>query len=344
MISVEHQKFSIKTKHPFGTAHGIRHETPAILIRVHYKSEIGYGEASIPPYYPESQESVIDFIKHLNLEQFAGDVPLDKLLNHIHTKKQNFAAKNAIDCALHDAWAKSKNKSLQEILIGPTSANQQYSSFTIGLDQLDVMLNKCREASAFKTLKIKLDGIDDIEKITAIRAISDQELMVDANQSWSTVKDAIIKSKKLYSLGVTLIEQPFKTGEWQKNKLLKEEAPVPIFADEDIQGIEDLEIAAESYDGINIKLMKCGGISQALKLIRQARDLNLKIMIGCMTETSCGISASCQLAVLADYLDLDGNLLLSNDPYQTTTSSGGIISVDTSHPGIGLIDDSTLWK
>lgn len=343
MIRIEHQNYSIKTKHPFGTAHGLRLETPAVLVRIHYLSENGYGEAAIPPYYPESQNSVIQFINKINLSQFTSDTPIANILKHIHGFKGNYAAKNAVDSALHDAWSKSQKKSLQQLLLGSISSNMQHTSFTIGLDKLDIMLQKCEEASHFKTLKIKLDGREDILKIKAIKSRTSQELMVDANQSWSSIEEAITKSKKLSELGVTLIEQPFKTGEWHKNEALKINSPIPIFADEDMQGLENLNEISKSYHGINVKLMKCGGVSQAIKLIANARELNLKVMIGCMTETSCGISTACQIASLADYLDLDGNLLLSNDPYQSSACQDGNIKVDNTYFGIGLINQSDLW-
>lgn len=344
MIRIEHRKYAITTKHPFGTAHGIRLATPAILIRVNYMSQIGYGEASIPPYYPETQDSVIAFLHKLNLEQYSNTTSLKVLLSHIHSREGNYAAKNAIDSSLHDAWAKSKKVSLQEALLGPLASTMRHSSFTIGLDRLDVMIAKCKEASSFKTLKIKLDGKNDIQTIGAIQSITDQELMVDANQSWTSVEESIAKAKALHKLGVTLIEQPFKTGAWEKNKSLKENSPIPIYADEDIQGIKNLDLVSSSYDGINVKLMKCGGVSQAIKLIKNARELGLKVMLGCMTETSCGISTASQIASLADHLDLDGNLLLSNDPYQATATKDGVIYVDTTQHGIGLIDDSKIWS
>lgn len=343
MIRIEHCKYSLKTVHPFGTAHGTRLETPAVMVRVHYMGEIGYGEASMPPYYPETQESVIDFIGNLGLANISSEIELNKVLKRVHSFTGNFAAKNAIDTALHDACAKAKKLSVQELLTTDISDLCKYSSFTIGLDDIDTMLEKCIEAKNFPCLKIKLNGISDIETISSIRKISDQELMVDANQSWSDVDIAIKKSHELKALGVTLIEQPFPTGLWDKTKALSLQSPIPIIADEDMQGIEDMNQVADSYDGINIKLMKCGGISRAELVLHRAKELNLKTMIGCMTESSCGISAACQLADQCDYLDLDGNLLLSNDPYQSTATEEGCVLVDPNSYGIGLIDTSDLW-
>lgn len=342
-MKVEYQKYSLETLHPFGTAHGVRSATAAVFVRVHYQGEIGYGEASMPPYYPETQDSVIKFIDSLKLTRFGSDAKLDNVLSHIHSHDGNFAAKNAIDTALHDAYAKSKKQSLQEYLTTDISDLCKYSSFTIGLDTIDTMLEKCLLAKDYECLKIKLDGKTDIETIKRIRAITKQKLMVDANQSWHNVDEAIVKSKQLKKLGVTLIEQPFTSGQWEMNKALSLASPIPIFADEDMQGEKDLTKVAEYYDGVNIKLMKCGGVSKAFELIKEARKLDLQIMLGCMTESSCGISASCQLADLCDYLDLDGNQLLSNDPYQSTAVEDGCVLVDPNRYGIGLVDRSDLW-
>ena len=342
-MKVEYCKYQLRTTHPFGTAHGIRSATSAVFVRIHAFEEIGYGEASMPPYYPETQDSVIDFINEVNLSQFTDSKDLHKVIQHLHGFENNFAAKNALDTALHDAYAKSKKKSLQEYLTTDISDLCSYTCFTIGLDDKETMLSKCEEAKDFPCLKIKLDGKSDVEIIQSIRAISDQELMVDANQSWNDVDVAILKSKQLHQLGVTLIEQPFAKGALEKTKALSTASEIPIFADEDMQGLNDLSKIAEAYDGINLKLMKCGGISKAMEIIDKARQLNLKIMIGCMTESSCGISASCQLADLCDYLDLDGNLLLSNDPYRSTAAEDGCILVDPNSYGIGVIDVSDLW-
>jgi len=342
-MRIEYCKYNLETTHPFGTAHGIRSSTAAVLVRIHFKGEIGYGEAAMPPYYPETQESVTAFIENLNLSQFSADVKLNKVLKHLHSHENNFAAKNAIDTALHDAYAKSKKLSLQELLTGDISDLCKFSCFTIGLDNIKAMLDKCQLAKDYPCLKIKLDGKTDVENIRMIRATTKQELMVDANQSWTSVEEAMKKANQLHKLGVTLIEQPYASGEWEKSKALSQASPIPIIADEDMQGISDLAQVAECYTGVNIKLMKCGGISKAMELIQEARKLNLIIMIGCMTESSCGISAACQLADLCDYVDLDGNLLLKNDPYRSTAAEDGCILVDPNSYGIGVVDRSDLW-
>lgn len=344
MIDITYKKRPHLLREPFGTAHGIRKGTDAVLVRVQLNQSIGYGEASMPPYYPENMDTVISFIEAIKNELKHID-HIDDALALLHSRPDNYAAKCALDMALADAHCKSLGISLAQWLQLETGDRPLQSSYTIGIDKLDIMIEKAEAAKAFETLKIKLNGKNDLEIIEAIKDIRQQNIMVDANQAWQSLDEALEKAQAIHRLGVILIEQPFPTGSWDLTKKLRQESAVPIFADEDIQQIEDLGHAKDCYDGINIKLMKCGGPTRAAEMLRLTKDMNIQTMIGCMTESSCAISAAWNFAHSSDYIDLDGNLLISNDPYASKNSDRHGRYVHNRYSGIGVEvpDNNSIW-
>jgi len=217
------------------------------------------------------------------------------------------------------------------------------TSFTIGHDDLETMVRKASAATDFKTLKIKLAGTDDVEIVKAIREVTDQQLYVDANQAWEDISTASQVAAELVELGVGLIEQPFPVGQAEKARKLRKTCTVPVVADEEVQSFDDVERLADWYDGINIKLLKAGGIREGFRMIQKANECGLKVLLGCMTESSIGISAAGQLAPLANWLDLDGNLLIENDTCTAIKTINGELK-PTGAPGIGITDDSELRK
>ncbi|NNF00603.1 MAG: dipeptide epimerase, partial [Pyrinomonadaceae bacterium] len=241
---------------------------------------------------------------------------------------------------LHDLAGKKLGKPAREIY-GRSSTKPIATSFTIGIDSARKMVQKALEAKEFKTLKIKLNGENDLEVVSAIAEVTDQRLFVDANQAWTEPEEALETSRSLIKLGVELIEQPFAKGAWEKAKLLKENLEVPVIADEDVLGFSDIKKLSEYYDGINIKLMKCGGLHEAFRMTREARACGMKILLGCMTESSIGISAASQLAGFVDWCDLDGNLLIKNDTCQGIRCVDGLL-IPEETSGIGITDDRKL--
>jgi len=246
----------------------------------------------------------------------------------------NNAAKAAVDIALHDLFGKLKNIPLYEYF-NINKREDIYTSFTIGISDEESTKQKIANASDYKFLKIKLGTENDRKIIELISSVTDQKLFVDVNQRWSDEYFALDMINWLVEQNVVLVEQPLPKERIKECKWLNERSPLPIIADEAVQNINDLDFIKEAYSGINIKLMKCGGLRQAHRMILKSRELNLKIMIGCMTETSCAISAASQLAPVAEWTDLDGNLLISNDPFEGTIIVDGKVTL-TDAPGIGL--------
>lgn len=371
MANLLHVPYSLELKQPFGTAHGTRTHTDGLLVAIESEGLVGYGEAFIPPYYPETRETMaaffdltdINVLVRLNESEDQNSY-LDSIL------PENNGAKAAIDIALNDLRGKQLGLSVREMYFEKgqrewdrgQGANKEAggvepehgtrdtehgdpqripTSFTIGIDNIETMVAKAREATDFETLKIKLNGENDIAVIEAIRSVTSQNLFVDANQGWKDVEQAVTTAERLVELGVGLIEQPFPVGQHKKAGSLKASCGVPIVADEEVQSLEDIDRLADYYDGVNIKLMKAGGIYRAVEMIYTARDKGLAVLLGCMTESSIGISAAAQIAHLADWCDLDGNLLIKNDTCTGARTREGELLV-SDEPGIGITDDTRL--
>lgn len=325
----------LQLKHVFQVAAGARTQTPVVLVAIAYQGQIGYGEASMPPYLGESHDSVMHFIDQVDFTPFKDAFRLEDMLEYIDGIAQgNTAAKAALDIALHDVLGKRMGQPWYKIW-GLDPEDTVPTSFTIGIDSQEMIRQKVAEATEFKVLKVKLGAGNDREIIETIRSLSDQPICVDANQGWKDREEAIEMIEWLHHQNVLFVEQPMPKTAWEDHAWLKERSPLPIVADEAAQRLKDVRQVAQAYDGINIKLMKCTGLYEARKMIALARDLDLKIMLGCMTETSCAISAASQLAPLADWLDLDGALLIKDDLFTGMQVQDGKVKLSDA-PGIGL--------
>jgi L-alanine-DL-glutamate epimerase-like enolase superfamily enzyme len=246
----------------------------------------------------------------------------------------NYAAKASVDIALHDLVGKLMNQPWYRIW-GLNPEHTPYTSFTIGIDKPAIVREKVREASPYRVLKVKLGQGNDREMIRAVRSESDKPICVDVNQGWTDKSLALEMIHWLKEQGVIFVEQPMDKVMVDDLAWLTQNSPLPVIADEAIQTIADFKNITGVYSGINIKLMKCGGLREAYKMISMARALNMKVMIGCMTETSCAVTAAAQLSPLVDWADLDGNLLISNDIFEgIKIVEGKIVIPDT--PGIGI--------
>jgi L-Ala-D/L-Glu epimerase len=327
--------FELQLAHTFTVAGFSRKTTPVILTELEFDGFKGYGEASMPPYLGESQESVTKFLHKVDLSQFNDPFRIDDILSYVDSVDQNNrAAKACIDIALHDLIGKILKQPLYKIW-GLNPENTPLTSFTIGIDTPEVVREKTREASRFKVLKVKLGGGNDKEMINAVREVTQVPIYADANQGWKDKHEALDMVHWLKEQGIVFVEQPFPKEMMDETAWLTQNSPLPVMADEAFQRLPDVAKFKGVYSGINIKLMKSTGLREAHKMITVARALDMKVMMGCMTETSCAVSAAAQLSPLVDWADLDGNLLISNDIYEGVKVVEGKITLNKL-PGIGI--------
>jgi len=328
--------YDLQLKHAFNISNYSRKTTPVVLTTIEYDGLIGYGEASLPPYLGETQASVIEFLKKVDLSGFSNPLELEEILHYIDLiAENNTAAKASVDIALHDLAGKIIGKPWHQ-LWGLNRDKVPDTTFTIGIDTDEVVRQKVREVEGqFNILKVKLGGTEDKRMIETIRSVTALPLAVDANQGWKDKHQALDMILWLKEKGIVMIEQPMPKYNLDPIAWLTEESPLPIFADESVQRLRDVERMKGVFCGINIKLMKCTGMREAWQMRNLARALGMKVMIGCMTETSCAISAAAQLSPGLDFADLDGALLIQNDVFEgATLQKGKIIASDL--PGIGV--------
>lgn len=334
-LKLKFYPYTLQLKHVFTLAKSSRTTTPVVLTELEYDGIIGYGEASMPPYLGESQESAQAFLAKLDMEQFTNPMEIDKIISYVDSVTMgNTAAKASVDIALHDLVGKILGHPLYKIW-GLEKSKTPYTSFTIGIDKPDVVRQKVKEAEEFKVLKIKLGRDTDKEMIETIRSVTDKPLTADANQGWKDKHLALDMIEYLKENGALYIEQPMDKNNLDDHAWLSERSPIPVLADEACQRLVDIPKIYQAYNGINIKLMKCTGVRESYKMIILARALNLKVMLGCMTETSCAISAASHLSPLVDWADLDGALLINNDIFDGTKIIDGKV-VLSDKPGFGL--------
>ena len=335
-MKLSFRPYTLQLKRPFGLAHGTRSTTAIVLTQLEHKGIFGFGEASLPPYHGETQESVINFLSKLQLEKFENPQEVTAILKYVDaTATGNNAAKASVDLALHDLVGKILNKPCSEYF-GVKTNEKKYSSYTIAIDDLKNLPQKIKEAKDFKILKIKLGTKDDEKIVHIVKSETDKPLYADANQGWSDKSMALELLHMLKENGFEVVEQPMPIDCKEDDMLwLKEKSPLPLLADESVKRFSDLETAKDLFHGINIKLMKATGMAEAHKMILRARELNMKVMLGCMTETSCAVLAASHLASLADYVDLDGPFLINNNPFKNPELIDGCI-LPSEKPGIGL--------
>lgn len=311
-LSVQPMTLDLRTT--FRVSHGASDQRHNVLALIEHNGLIGYGEAAAVFYYGDTQESLSSYINGLPP---LGDNPflLEDVLNALPPGPQ--AARAAVDIALHDLWGKLLGQPLYR-LFGLTPAPLPPTSFTISIDTPDVMAARVKELK-YPVIKVKL-GADDAEAtVAAIRHATDAHLRVDANAAWNP-EQALDLITRLSQYGLELVEQPLPPGDlepylWLRDQLHARGVTTPIFADESVKTSHDVAAYAGVVDGVVVKLMKTGGLREALRTINTARAHDMKIMLSCMIESSVGVTAAAHLAPLCDYLDLDGPLLIANDPF-----------------------------
>ncbi len=328
--------YELEMNHRFTISGFSRTTTPVVLTKIEYDGLEGYGEASLPPYLGETQASVIEFLKKADLSAFPDPSHIEEIMAYVDSIAiDNTAAKASIDIALHDLVGKMIGAPWHK-MYGLDKTAVPDTMFTIGIDSDEVVREKTGEAvGRFNILKVKVGGEGDKRMIEAIREVTDLPLAVDANQGWSDRNEALDMILWMRENGVVMVEQPMPKSDLDNIARLTEASPVPIFADESLQRLSDVERLKGVFSGINIKLMKCTGMHEAWKMRNLARALGMKVMMGCMTETSCAISAATQLYSGMDFADLDGALLIGNDCFEgASLENGKIIASD--RPGIGV--------
>ncbi len=334
-MTLQFSPYELHLKHVFTLASGSRTTTPGMQTEIRFGDIVGYGEASMPPYLAENVRSVGNFLKLVDLSQFESPFLVEEILEYIdNLAPENHAAKASVDIALHDLVGKLMNQPWYRIW-GLDPGKTPNTSFTIGIDTPEIIKEKVREASQFKILKVKLGQKNDIEMIETIRSVTDAPLCVDVNQGWTDRSKALEMIHWLKERGVVFVEQPLPKASIDDTAWLTANSPLPVIADEAIQTISDFKKIQGAYNGINVKLMKCGGMHAAYTMISMARALGMKVMIGCMTETSCAVTAAAQMSPLVDWADLDGNLLIDNDIFEGLKIKEGKIILPEL-PGIGV--------
>ena len=327
-MNLSFMPLDLKLRHTFQIARKICDVQNNIIVLLKDDGGItGLGEAAPTNFFGENVKSVtkaltqsIDFFK--NADPFQTE---DITLQLTNTFPKDAAARAAIDLALHDLIGKKLKIPLYRLL-GLNQQKTKMTSFAIGIDTLEKMCKKADEAKDFPILKIKVGIKNDVEILKELRKITKAVFRVDANTGW-TVDEAIKKLNIMEELGVELVEQPFPIGNIEALKKVRRHVKIPIFADEDVKDSKDIPVLSDAVDGINIKLMKCGGIREAIRMISTARAHGLKIMIGCNIESSVSNTAAAHLTPLVDYADLDGHLLVINDPYIGVTVDKGSLTL-----------------
>jgi len=329
-MHLTYHTIDLKLKHPFRISRSVTESKKNVIVKI----DEGMGEAAPSAYYGENAETVIECLE--KIKDQLGDDPfqIESILSDLNEKiPGNFSAKAGIDMALHDLVGKRVGLPLYKLL-GLDRKAPLVTSYTIGIDTPEKMKEKTKEAKDFLIYKVKVGVENDIEMVKAVREVTDAKIRVDANAGWIP-DEAIKKIDQLKEYDIEFVEQPIDPEDTEGLKKIKKSVNVPIFIDEHLMTSKDILKFVGLCDGINIKLAKCGGIREALRMIHVARSHDLLVMIGCMIESSVGITAAAHIASLVDFLDLDGNLLLSNDPYVGVKLEKGKLYL-SDLPGLGV--------
>ena len=324
------EPITLELRTTFRVAHGASDQRYNVLV---YLDE-GVGEAAAVPYYGETQQGIIEYLQSV---PDLGNDPFDMDATLARRPAGSRAARSAIDEALHDLWGKRLGQPLYK-LFGLNANNLPLTSFTIGIDEPEVMAEQAK-ASGYPILKIKLGGDKDEARVRAIREATGSKIRVDANAGWSR-EQALHIIPRLVDYDLEFIEQPLAVDDvdgyfWLKDQLRAQRIDVPIFADETAKNSHDVAELAGAIDGVVVKTMKSEGIREALRMIHTARAHDMQIMLSCMVESSVGVTAAAHLAPLCDYADLDGPLLIRNDPYRGLKYDGANITLPDG-PGLGV--------
>ena len=332
---IDARVIELSLKQPWTIARGTTTTKRSVIVTLTRGAHVAYGEASPVSRFRETVETVLESIQKIG-PVVEGDTRYFQAASAKIGKavKKNFAAKAAVDMALYDLVAKELGMPVHR-LFGLDPKKMPLTSFTLGMAEPEAMEAKVKDAEAYPVLKVKLGAANDREIFKAVRRATKKCLRVDANEGWKNKEDALDRIRELRGAGVELVEQPMPAGDVEGARWLYERSSLPIIADEAARNADDIPKLAGAYHGVNVKIQKCGGIWEAMRMIAAARAHGMKVMLGCMIETSLGIAAAAQIAPLADWLDLDGNLLLAADPYRGHPVINGRIVLNEK-PGLGV--------
>lgn len=331
------RQFNLKLEHTFTISRESYDSQPTLIVELKDGIYSGYGEATSNPYYGISVPKMIDDIKKIKpaIESVKNLSPEDFWNLLFPYFKENMFALCALDLAYNDLYARKKGVQLYEYW-GFDSERNPKTNYTIGIDSIDGMIAKLKQ-KPWPIYKIKLGTKEDIKIITELRKHTDAVFRVDANCGW-TIEETISNAKGLKELGVEFIEQPLIADNWEGHREVFLQSVLPIIADESCQVESDVIKCYNHFHGVNVKLVKCGGLTSAKRMLLQAKELEMKTMVGCMTESTVGISAIAHLLPLLDYVDMDGALLLARDIAKGVTIKDGVISYsDLNGTGVTLL-------
>ena len=333
-MNVRYKTYNLPFRHPFTISKGTKTHQPTLIVELDFMGIKGYGEAPAISYYNITVEKMVDDLerKKIFIEKFAFSDP-ERYWHYLH---HLFPANPFLVCALDmagwDIYGKLKRKQLHE-LWGLNIATAPLTDYTIGIDSIENMVAKMKE-KPWPVYKIKVGVDGDIDMVTELRKHTDAIFRVDANAGW-TLEQALQKIPILKILGVEFVEQPLAKDDWEGMKILFEKSELPLIADESCVAESDVEKCHNHFHGINIKLTKCSGITPARRMITLAKELGMKVMVGCMNESSVGTAAIAQLAPMLDYVDMDGTMLLAEDTVEGVTFNHGKILFNNT-AGLGI--------
>jgi L-alanine-DL-glutamate epimerase-like enolase superfamily enzyme len=336
-MKLEIETFKLKPRHPFQISRETMRQRDTLVFVLTWEGITGFGEASPSEYYGEDPQTVVSAAKKIKgelrgeperLKERIADGDLRGILD------RHASVRAGLDVALWDIIGKKEGKSLFDLL-GLDSAKTPATSFTIGIDAPEVVDQKTDEAEPYRILKMKMGLPGDMALLDRVMERTGKTIRVDANEGWD-VETALQMCSELGKKGIEFVEQPIHHNDEEDLRTLKRLSPIPVILDESVRTPDDVSKRSDQGHGINIKLMKCGGITPALAMIEAARRADLKIMLGCMIETSIAITAAAHISPLVDYADLDGNLLVTNDPFVGVTVQNSKLVLPDG-PGLGVV-------
>lgn len=334
-MRLEIETLELKTRYAFRIAHGAHQAYRNTLVRITHEGVTGFGEASGAHYYGETpeliREALTTWAPHLGDDPFALDA-IDARFDAVLQGQD--AARAAVDMALHDWIGKRLGLPVWK-LFGLDPSTTPLSCVTLGMADPEEMEHKLESVLDFPILKIKLGGPGDVENLRRVRARYSGRIQVDANAAWSAA-DAVRVLRAIEPLRIELVEQPVARGDLDGLRWVRDRSPIPVYADESVHHLADIGLLAGRVDGVNLKIMKTGGLREMRRMIHAARALGMKVLFGSMVESSLGLSAAAQLAPLADFLDLDGHWLLAEDPFDGAPRERGEIRL-SDRPGLGVV-------
>lgn len=334
-LTLSHETLELHLREPFRISRGVQTVARPVLVHVSDGEFTGVGEAAPSSFYGETGETVRAGLSLF--DELLGDDPFDlqSICERLDMRiRHNAAAKAAVECAIHDLIGQRLGVPVYRLL-GLDPSRTPQTSFTIGIAESEEMARKAAEASQYPILKVKVGTPDDVARLRAVRDTRpDARIRVDANAAW-TPRQAVTAIRQLADFGIEFVEQPLAPGDAEALRWLRGQSPLPIFADESCVSAADVHALAGAVDGIVVKLAKCGGLRAAIDQIRAAHLHGLQVMIGCMIESSVGITAAAHLTPLVEHADLDGHLLVVDDPYAgVTVQDGKLVLPD--RPGLGV--------